>query len=160
MDFFEEAALRLKQQLKVTEDKGVAEFLGISASALNMRKKRGNFPEKELRALAQRRPELGIDVDYVLAGSVLTPLQQQRLEDNRQAAIRAGLDAATTQSLIDGIAAANKASNARRAEAYKRVIELLEFMTDEGVVTSIQQLELVLRADQNQSWQKTRDASV
>lgn len=68
MDFFEEAALRLKQQLKVKEDKEVAAFLGISASALNMRKKRGNFPEKELYALAAKRPDLNLDVHYVLTG--------------------------------------------------------------------------------------------
>lgn len=68
MYFFEEAALRLKQQLKVTEDKQAAEILGMTGNAWTMRKRRNTFPEKELRALAQQRPELGIDVDYVLTG--------------------------------------------------------------------------------------------
>ena len=68
MNFFDEAALRLKQQLKVTEDKAAAEALGMSARAWAGRKERGSFPEKELRALAQQRPDLGIDVDYVLTG--------------------------------------------------------------------------------------------
>lgn len=68
MDSFDAALLRLKQQLKVTEDKEVAEHLGLSASALNMRKKRGNFPTKEVFALAARCPELGIDPDWVVTG--------------------------------------------------------------------------------------------
>ncbi len=69
MDFFEEATLRLKQQLKVTDDKEVADRLGLSASALNMRKKRGNFPIKEVFALAAQRPELGLDPDWIVTGS-------------------------------------------------------------------------------------------
>jgi hypothetical protein len=68
MNFFEAATLRLKQQLKVTEDKQAAEALGMTGNAWTMRKRREAFPEKELRALAQQRPELGIDVDYVLTG--------------------------------------------------------------------------------------------
>jgi hypothetical protein len=69
MNFFEEAALRLKQQLKVKDDKEVAAFLGMSASALNMRKKRGNFPFKEVAALAHNRPELGLDYEWIATGS-------------------------------------------------------------------------------------------
>jgi len=68
VDFFSEAALRLKQELKVSEDKQVAEALGMSSNAWTMRKRRAAFPEKELRALAQRRPELRLDVEYVLTG--------------------------------------------------------------------------------------------
>lgn len=69
MNFFEEAALRLKQQLKVKGDKEVAGALGMSASALNMRKKRGNFPTKEVFALAAQRPELGLDPDWIVTGT-------------------------------------------------------------------------------------------
>lgn len=68
MNFFDEATLRLKQQLKVTENKQVAEALGMAGNTWAMRKRRGSFPEKELRALAQQRPDLGIDVEYVLTG--------------------------------------------------------------------------------------------
>ena len=59
---------RLKTVLGLTKDKEVAEALGLKETAFNVRKSRNSFPEKELRALAQRRPELGIDVDYVLTG--------------------------------------------------------------------------------------------
>ncbi len=68
MNFFEEATLRLKQQLKMTEDKQVAGELGLTESAWKMRKKRESFPEKELWALAAQHPELKIDVGYVLNG--------------------------------------------------------------------------------------------
>lgn len=69
MNFFEEATLRLKQQLQKTQDKEIAAMLGLSPRAWAGRKQSGSFPEKELRALAQQRPELGIDVDYVLTGA-------------------------------------------------------------------------------------------
>lgn len=68
MNNFLETSLRLKQQLGVSNDKDLAEQLGIGPTAWANRKKRGAFPETELRALASRRPELPLDVDYVLTG--------------------------------------------------------------------------------------------
>jgi transcriptional regulator with XRE-family HTH domain len=68
MDFFSDSLARLKHYLRVSKDQEVAEALGMSKTAFSERKKRSSFPEKELRALAQQRPELGIDVDYVLTG--------------------------------------------------------------------------------------------
>lgn len=76
MNFFEQAALRLKQELNVPNDKQAAELLGMSPRAWSGRKKTGSFPEKELRALAQQRPELGLDVDYILTGQRRPNLQQ------------------------------------------------------------------------------------
>lgn len=69
MNFFEEAALRLKQQLKVTEDKQVAELLGMTANAWTLRKKRESFPTKEVFALAAQKPELGLDPDWIVTGT-------------------------------------------------------------------------------------------
>lgn len=68
MKKFEHALLRLKEQLKLPTDKEVGELLGLQEKAFNARKRRDSFPEKDLRALAQQRPELGIDVLYVLTG--------------------------------------------------------------------------------------------
>lgn len=68
MNFFEEATLRLKQQLKVTEDRQVAEFLGMTGKAWTARKRRNSFPEKELWVLLAQRPELKLDMGYVLNG--------------------------------------------------------------------------------------------
>lgn len=81
MNFFDEAALRLKQQLQVKTDKEVAEALGLSAVAWVGRKKRDNFPEVELYALAAKRPELQIDVEYVLTGRAPQPMTPQGRDD-------------------------------------------------------------------------------
>lgn len=59
---------RLKEALGLQEDQEVAAALGMSKAALSARKARGAFPEKDLRALVSRRPELRIDVLYVLTG--------------------------------------------------------------------------------------------
>lgn len=69
MNFFDEASLRLKQALKVTTDKEVSALLGLSPVAWVGRKNRDNFPTKELRLLAAQRPELGLDVDWIVTGS-------------------------------------------------------------------------------------------
>lgn len=69
MNFFEEASLRLKQQLKVTEDRQAAELLGMTRNAWTLRKRRENFPTKEVFALAAQRPELGLDPDWIVTGS-------------------------------------------------------------------------------------------
>lgn len=68
MNYFEEVTLRLKQQLKVTEDKEAAAVLGLSEGSWKMRKKRESFPEKELWALVAKQPDLKLDVGYILNG--------------------------------------------------------------------------------------------
>lgn len=68
MSDFEKTLLRLKERLGITSDKGVAELLGMGEKALNARKRRGSFPEEKLKALALDRPELHLDVKYVLTG--------------------------------------------------------------------------------------------
>lgn len=68
MNFFSDCLSRLKPMLRVSKDQEVAAALGLSKTAFSERKKRGSFPDRELRALAKQRPELGIDVDYVLTG--------------------------------------------------------------------------------------------
>ena len=83
MDFFSDSLLRLKHYLRVSKDQEVANALGLSKTAFSERKKRSSFPEKELRALAQQRPELGIDVEYVLTGGTLSAHERQALEGAR-----------------------------------------------------------------------------
>lgn len=74
---FEGAVLRLKQATGVRTDREIAALLGLDASAFNKRKKRGSFPEQELQALATARPDLKLDVHYVLTGHT----QRQRAAD-------------------------------------------------------------------------------
>ncbi len=91
MSDFDQALLRLKERLGITSDKGVAELLGMGEKALNARKRRGAFPAEKLKALALDKPELGIDVKYVLTG-VSDELER------RMAAIRASTQVAMLAS--------------------------------------------------------------
>lgn len=68
MNLFLEALARLKTQLRVGQDKEVAAYLGMSTTAFAERKKRESFPERELLSLKERRPELGLDIDYIFTG--------------------------------------------------------------------------------------------
>jgi len=68
MKQFDQQLMRLKSMLGVTGDQDVAGLLDMSKAAFSDRKKRDSFPEEKLRALAQRRPDLPIDVEYVLRG--------------------------------------------------------------------------------------------
>lgn len=82
MDFFsfELTLLRLKEQLGVTTDKQVDELLGMEVSAFNKRKARGSFPESHLMRLLEQRPELGLDVTYVLTGERVGPKERTALD--------------------------------------------------------------------------------
>lgn len=73
MSEFEAALLRLKERLGVASDKAAADALGLSDKALNARKRRGVFPADKLYALAAKRPELDLDVMYVLTGESSLP---------------------------------------------------------------------------------------
>lgn len=79
VDFFVGALNRLKESLGVSKDKQVAEALGMSDKALNARKARHSFPEIELLALSARRPELKLDVAYVLTGERVSDWQRTQL---------------------------------------------------------------------------------
>lgn len=68
MKQFDQQLMRLKSLLGVTGDQDVAALLDMSKAAFSDRKKRDSFPEEKLRALAHRRPDLPIDVEYVLRG--------------------------------------------------------------------------------------------
>ena len=68
MNFFSDSLDRIKYLLRVSKDGEVAAALGLSKTAFAERKRRLSFPEKELYALAAKRPELNLDVDYVLTG--------------------------------------------------------------------------------------------
>lgn len=68
---FSEQLARLKQSVGMYEDQQVAELLGLTKAAFSDRKRRGAFPVDKLRALAAGRPDLKVDVSYVLEGHQL-----------------------------------------------------------------------------------------
>lgn len=63
---FQRALTRLKASLRVPTDGEAAAMLGLSKEALSQRKGRNSFPAHELRDLAARRPDLGLDVEGIL----------------------------------------------------------------------------------------------
>lgn len=65
---FDQQLLRLKQRLGMAEDQAVANALGMSKAAFADRKRRGAFPVDKLKALAADRPDLHLDVKYILVG--------------------------------------------------------------------------------------------
>lgn len=69
MNSFKEKLLRLKNELKISTDKEIATILDMKPTAFAERKKTDSFPEKELFALKAKRPELDLDVDYILLGA-------------------------------------------------------------------------------------------
>ena len=91
MDLFSDVMARLKHQLRVSKDQEVAMFLGISKTAFSERKKRNSFPERELLALAEARPELGIDTYYVLTGVDKATLKRREQDAIGNALARAEL---------------------------------------------------------------------
>lgn len=59
---------RLMLALGVSQEQEVAELLGMSKQALADRKRRDSFPNDKLKALAGDRPDLRLDVKYILTG--------------------------------------------------------------------------------------------
>lgn len=70
---------RLKEQIGLSKDKEVAEALGLGEKAFNARKARASFPEREVLALATSRPELALDVTYILTGERVSALTREQL---------------------------------------------------------------------------------
>lgn len=68
MDKFNDQLGRLMTALGVSQEQVVAEMLGMSKQALADRKRREAFPIDKLKALAADRPELHLDVKYILTG--------------------------------------------------------------------------------------------
>lgn len=87
MNDFAQQLGRLKIALGKSKDVEVADALGMAKTALAERKRRGSFPDRELYALAAKRPDLKIDVAYVLTG--ITSESHARLNE-----LQAGLDLA------------------------------------------------------------------
>lgn len=95
MNTFQEITLRLKQQLGMETDEGVGNLLGLTKSAFSERKKRGSFPRDKLFTLAGKRPDLLIDVNYVLGEP---PVAMPAIE--RQNALQDPKNLTTTESWL------------------------------------------------------------
>jgi|GEM_PF-4107414 len=111
MNSFEKTLLRLKAQLGIQTDKGIAEMLGLSQKAFISRKMRGSFPEDKLLALIAKQPDLNIDVDYVLTGKP-SPLM------TRAEAKRLGVLTSGTKDILDKFIAEDDGDESRDDEPF------------------------------------------
>lgn len=147
VDFFYERLGRLKAALRLSKDKEVAEVLGLGEKAFNARKTRGAFPEKELRALAQQRPELGIDVDYVLTGITS---QARALLDAKEARIARAVDAGMDFGQVRAMEAAQGVGPApeqiQRLAGMLPKLRSVEFNNLLSIVESITELRAALES--------------
>ena len=136
MDFFSDSLSRLKHYLRVSKDQEVAAALGLSKTAFSERKKRNSFPEKELRALAQQRPELGIDVEYVLTGGTLTQRERDHLESARAMTLQLPVEEAEKQRLLTRLEddfLQQATQNLERQLEYTKLLEMLNSCSDESL---------------------------
>lgn len=150
MDLFSDSLARLKHYLRVSKDQEVATALGLSKTAFSERKKRNAFPEKELHVLAQQRPDLGIDVTYVLTGDHLSEHQRQGIDSARSFTEALPIGAAEKQRLLalnSQAALQTAAANASRAENYAQIKELLAGSSDETVALVLQLVARLYLAD-------------
>lgn len=114
---FDAALLRLKGVLKVRTDKEVAARIGMSATALNERKKRNSFPADKVRALAAK--EL-FDSDYVLTG--ITQGATARL-----AALQHTIETASAAGLsVEQVRAAAGAATGPSAQRIQALAEMIK----------------------------------
>ena len=129
MNSFDNSTLRLKQLLGVTKDKEVAELLGLSPVAWAGRKRRGLFPDTELYALIAKRPDLQIDVAYVLTGQRLGPGQADAVARMHAASVN---QPAAVQAAAHEATLAMAAQQARDGEFLAKLGAVLPWCDDDA----------------------------
>ena len=139
-NFFAEQFFRLKEALAVREDQDVAAALGMTKAAFSARKTRNSFPETELYALAAKRPDLGLDVDYVLTGITR---EAQALMDAEQKELERFSDAhpeATFAELRAAASSAKRGATAQRIQLLVNAIAGLRDVEFDAVWTLVQSI--------------------
>ena len=92
---FEEQLNRAKEILHITSDKDFAELLGINAKTFSRNRRKFEFPELELRALANKRPDLPLEFDYIYTGIPAAAYQRSEREGGIAAFATAFLEPTT-----------------------------------------------------------------
>lgn len=69
MENFTNIVNRLKTELSITMDKDVAEILGMSKKCVCRKKAQRVFSRNALRLLELERPDLKLDINYILSGT-------------------------------------------------------------------------------------------
>lgn len=137
---FEKKLERAKECLGITSDRAFAKEIEMPVTTFSSRKKEGKFPEKELFALKAKRPDLNLDMDYILLGhrrEVFERMEQEALKDMPAADepmfnIHRDLGNVTVEEslLLQHFRLLNKAQRVKAFDAMKGLI-LSQFL-DEG----------------------------
>ena len=154
---FEQAALRLKEAVSVQTDKDLAGLLGLDVSAYNKRKMRGSFPERELHALARQRPDLGIDVTYVLTGGKLSLDQHLGQERERLRAYSQSSSEEDWQHAQDAIAQASGKIGEQRKAVRDEIAGTLDRCSVETVELVRQLVKKLYKMEQLEAQEKARE---
>lgn len=150
---------RLKECLGVSEDQQVAAALGLSKTALSLRKNRGSFPAERVYALAASRPE--VDPVYVLTGDIgLRSRVHSLVRVNAHLTSKApglgiGADDQVDRLAVDFFKE-KEAMRAERRPLYSEIIDLLDTMSAYSVHLIRQLAEKVSFADQQTELQRLR----
>ena len=126
---FGAALLRLKEQIGLHLDKEVADLLALSDNAFHARKRRNAFPEDKLFALIAKRPELKIDVAYVLTG-VHQP-RHARMQADHVAAWAGQQGTELAAQAAKDLIEATAVRTAGRAADYMALVDLASHCDDE-----------------------------
>lgn len=129
MNNFLDALERLKHYLRVSSDIDVADALGMSKTAFAERKRRNAFPEDKLFALIAKRPELKIDVAYVLTG-VHQP-RHARMQADHVAAWAGQQGTEVAAQAAKDLIEATAVRTAGRAADYMALVDLASHCDDE-----------------------------
>lgn len=128
MNPFDERLLRLKLELRVSEDGDVAEQLGFSRAGFSSRKIRGVFPYEALFDLAERMQvsqkggQPPLDVVYVIAGVRLRGHLRVQAESALRLAVRTGDEAS-----IESLAALTAQSSDQQSKLQPQYEQLLDW---------------------------------
>lgn len=156
---FKAKTARLKDTLGVSEDRAVAAALGFSAAAFSARKQRDSFPNDQLKKLASARPDLRIDVAYVLTGISASQAAAKRAPRGTPASgtgAGAGAEVAAGRlmaSIVEAFADEAASLRSRRRGAYELLLKHCDMLEDGSV---IRLLRIAMRAAQEDNDRRAR----
>jgi hypothetical protein len=153
MNSFEEKLLRLKQELRATEDGDVAKALQMTSAAFSERKRRESFPVDRLFALQEGgRPAL--DVAYVLTGMRL----QGHARTSTEATLRVSYERGDEElvRLAERAAQTQADEQERRKPRYRLLLDLADHCDEQHLELAVEVMKALRAASTHVARSKAR----
>lgn len=149
---FEAKLRRLKECAGMSADQEVAAALGMTKSAFSVRKLRDSFPDEKLFVFAAKRPELGIDVTYVLTGdrSIQGPARAALENTARFFGTMQVSDMATYEELATRLVKATQDAvrlRSARRDVYDQLLSRLDQLTERSLALVLDLADRLALAD-------------